>query len=63
MSKLLLLNDLGGLAKSKPTLMQKLKYLALGMTYLFFLARELNEKKTKEHFSGSQAGDDIYPLF
>jgi hypothetical protein len=43
--------------------MQKLKYLALGMTYLFFLARELNEKKTKEHFSGSQAGDDIYPLF
>jgi hypothetical protein len=63
LSKLLLLKDLGGFAKSKPTLLQKIKYLVLGIAYLFFLAQELSEKKTKEHSSGSQAGDDIYPLF
>ncbi len=63
MKKAPLFNSLISFALSKAGAGLKFKYFLMGLTFYFLLSREGLTKKQDELSSGSQAGDDIYPLF
>lgn len=63
MKKAPLFNDLISFALSKAGTGLKFKYFLMSLAFYFLLSREGVTKKQDELSSGSQAGDDIYPLF
>lgn len=63
MKKTSLFNNLISFALSKVGAGPKFKYFLMALTFYFLLSREGLTKKQDELSSGSQAGDDIYPLF
>lgn len=56
--------DLIRFALAQPTTWERLRYVALSLIFYPLLARAMSpETKHGDAASGSEAGEDIYPLF
>jgi hypothetical protein len=59
-----IVHELMRFALTQGTVRERLRYMILGLVYYHFLAATISEESAiNDSASGSQAGDDIYPLF